>query len=63
MFVFFCQHFLIRRMKQAMGLAGCKPGGIFQCPGALTSPRSVQQDQASLASQSTRHCWLKKGLS
>lgn len=61
-FVFFCQHFLIRRMKQAVGLAGCEPGSIFQCPGALTSPRSVW-DQASLVSQSTRHCWLEKGLS
>lgn len=49
-------------MKQAMGLAGCKPGSIFQCPGALTSPRSVW-DQASLASQGTRHCWLEKGMS
>lgn len=61
-FVFFGQHFLIRRMKQAMGLAGCKPGSIFQHPGALTSLRSVR-DQAFLASQSTRHCWLEKGLS
>lgn len=49
-------------MKQAMGLAGCKPASVFYCPGGLTSPRNVQ-DQASLASQSTRHCWSEKGLS
>lgn len=61
MFVLFCQRVLIHQMKQVMSSAGREPDSIFQCPGALTGRRKVQ-DQASLAPQSTRHCCLEKVL-
>lgn len=41
MFVFSCQHFLIRRMKQAMGLAGREPGGFFPEPWSSDRPGGV----------------------